>query len=62
MGYQYVKPTDEQVAKMQVFRDKFEAMHKEIEESVEHSRMLRSCLNKLEEASFWLNRAITQND
>lgn len=47
---------------MQVFRDKFEALHKEIEDSVESSRGRSSCLTKLEEASFWLNKAITKND
>lgn len=62
MSYQYIKPTDEQVAQMQVFRDKFEALHKEIEDSVPHSRGRSSCFTKLEEASFWLNKAITKND
>lgn len=62
MGYQYIQPTDEQKEKMQNFRDKFEALHKEISEAVENSRGRSSCLTKLEEASFWLNKAITKND
>jgi len=62
MSYQYVQPTEEQKELMQNFRDKFEALHKEIEEKVEHSRGRSSCLTKLEEANFWLNKGITKND
>lgn len=62
MSYQYVQPSEEQKVLMQVFRDKFEALHKEIEQSVEHSRGRSSCFTKLEEAAFWLNKAITKND
>ena len=62
MTYQYVLPTDEQKALMQSFRDKFEVLQKEIGEAVEHSRGRSSCFTKLEEASFWLNKAITKND
>ena len=62
MSYQYIKPSAEQIEKMQVFRDKFEALQKEIEDSVEHSRGRSLCFTKLEEASFWLNKAITKND
>ena len=62
MGYQFIKPSEEQIAKMQDFRDKFEVLHKEIEESVDHSRGRSLCLTKLEEASFWLNKSITKND
>ena len=60
MGYQYVQPTDEQVEKMQVFRDKFEALQKEIDVLIPSSRGKSSCFTKLEEASFWLNKAITE--
>jgi Ca2+-dependent lipid-binding protein len=62
MSYQYIQPTDEQKDLMQVYRDKFEALSNEIKEHVEHSRGRSSCLTKLEEASFWLNKAITKND
>lgn len=62
MSYQYIKPSDKQVATMQNFRDKFEVLHKEIEVLIPHSRGRSSCFTKLEEASFWLNKAITQND
>lgn len=62
MSYQYVQPTDEQKVVMQDFRDKFESLHKEIEEKVPSSRGRSSCLTKLEEASFWLNKGITRND
>lgn len=62
MSYQYVQPDSEQKDLMQNFRDKFESLHKEIEEKVAHSRGRSLCLTKLEEASFWLNKGITQND
>jgi len=62
MGYQYISPSEDQIAKMQIFRDKFEALHKEVEEQVDSSRGRSLCLTKLEEASFWLNKSITKND
>jgi len=62
MAYQYIKPSDEQVAQMQIFRDKFENLHKEIDEVIPNSRGKSSCFTNLEEASFWLNKAITKND
>jgi hypothetical protein len=63
MSYQYdVQPTSKQKQLMQKFTDKFQALHNEINESIEHSRGRSSCLVKLEEASFWLNKAITKND
>lgn len=62
MTYQYVPVTDEQKEIMQGFRDKFESLHKEIEEKVPNSRGRSACFSKLEEASFWLNKWITNND
>jgi hypothetical protein len=62
MSYQYIKPSEEQIAQMQVFRDRFEELHRAIEDAVPHSRGRSSCFTKLEEASFWLNKAITKND
>ena len=62
MSYQYVKPTEEQITVMQEFRDKIENLDKEIKEKVEHSRGRSLCITKLEESSFWLNKAITKND
>lgn len=62
MSYQYIQPTEEQKELMQNFRNKFEALHKEIEEKVSHSRGRSSCFTKLEEAAFWLNKSITKND
>jgi len=62
MWYQYIKPNDAQVVKMQVFRDKFEELDKLIQENVDNSRGKSLCLTKLEEASFWLNKWITNND
>ena len=62
MSYQFTPPTDEQKELMQNFRDKFEALHKEIEEKVTNSRGRSSAFTKLEEAAFWLNKSITNND
>lgn len=62
MSFQYINPTDEQKALMQVFRDKFEILANEIKSGVESSRGLSLAITKLEEASFWLNKAITKND
>lgn len=57
---QYVKPTDEQLATMQNFRDKMEALYKEIE-TLPGSRGKSLALTKLEESNMWLNKAITEN-
>ena len=53
-------PTEEQKEQMQVFRDKYEALAKELE-ALPSSRGLSLALTKLEESAFWLNKAITQN-
>lgn len=58
--FQYVQPTDEQKATMQNFRDKYEALADEVKK-LPSSRGLSLALTKLEESSFWLNKAITQN-
>lgn len=61
MSFQYIKPSDEQVQLMQVFRDKYEALVQEIQQ-LERSRGLSLAITKLEESAFWLNKAITKND
>lgn len=64
MSYQYHKPTDEQIAQMQNFRDKFDELHKEIVTTVAipDGDSLNHSLKALREASMWLNVAITNND
>lgn len=62
MTMQYLKPTDEQVAQMQVFRDKYEALANDIKESGLRSRGVSLAFTALEESSMWLNKAITEND
>lgn len=64
MSFQYIKPTEEQIAKMQEFRDKFETLYSEIvrDDEIPNRRGFSNCLEKLEEASFWLNKTITLND
>ena len=58
---QYVKPTDEQLAKMQEFRDKFDVLFTELK-ALPSSRGMSLCLTKFEESAMWLNKAITNND
>ena len=63
MSFQkYMSETEEQKKLMQEFRDKFEALYKELDEKIEKSRGLSLAKTKLEESSFWLNKAITKND
>lgn len=61
MSFQYIKPTEEQIETMQVFRDKYEALAEELK-ALPPSRGLSLALTKLEESSFWLNKSITEND
>lgn len=58
---QYVQPTEEQIAQMQNFRDKMEALYVEIK-SLPPSRGVSLALTKLEECAMWLNKGITNND
>jgi len=58
---QYVSPTEDQKALMQEFRDKYEALYKEVSE-LEKSRGLSLALTNLEQSAMWLNKAITKND
>lgn len=58
---QFVQPTEEQKALMQLFRDKLEAVYQEVE-TLGPSRGRSIALTKLEEASMWVNKAITKND
>jgi hypothetical protein len=62
MGFQYVQPTEEQKLLMQEFRDKYTALAEELSNIPEKSRGLSLAITKLEESSFWLNKAITKND
>jgi len=58
---QYLKPTDEQITQMQVFRDKYEALYNEVKE-LPASRGLSLALTNLEQSAMWLNKALTKND
>lgn len=57
---QYVKPTDEQLAIMQNFRDKFEILFNEMKE-LPDNRGKSIALTKFEESAMWLNKSITNN-
>lgn len=62
MSFQYIQPNPEQEALMQEFRDKFTALAGEIEGKLPISRGRSLAFTKLEEAAFWLNKSITEND
>jgi hypothetical protein len=61
MSFQYIPVDEHTKEKMQVFRDKYEALAKELNE-LQPSRGLSLALTKLEESAFWLNKSITKND
>lgn len=58
---QFLQPTEDQKIIMQSFRNKMETLYREIE-TLEPSRGRSLALTKLEEASMWVNKAITKND
>lgn len=58
---QYVKATDEQIAQMQVFRDKFEKLCEEIK-ALPQSRGTSLAITNLEQSAMWLNKSLTNND
>ena len=60
--FQYVEPDENQKELMSIFRNNFEMLYAQIEGLVDDSKSKRLCQTKLEEASFWLNKAITHND
>ena len=62
MTFKYVKPNDIHLEIMEKFRDKFEQLDKEINETLEDCRGKTLARTKLEESSFWLNKAIINND
>lgn len=63
MNFQYVQPTEAQKILMQIFRDKFKDLAHDISTALpDTGRGKVECFIKLEEAAFWLNKAITEND
>ena len=64
MTMQYVKPTEVQIELMQRYRDKYEALLKEVKKlaTPDGSRGLSLAITKLEESAMWLNKSITNND
>ena len=62
MTFEYKKPTMNQKMLMQQFRKEFESLANMLKEKLTDSKGKSICLVKLEESSFWLNKAITQND
>lgn len=63
MSFQVVHATEAQEILMQIFRDKFEDITGVMEQTLpDFSREKSICITKLEEAAFWLNKAITEND
>ncbi len=60
-SFQYIKPTDEQVELMQVYRDRFTILYNEIETNIPNSRWKSLALTNLEQSAMWLNKWITEN-
>lgn len=60
VSLQYVQPTEEQKAKMQEFRDKYEVLYNAVKE-LPSNRGLSIALTKLEESAMWVNKSITEN-
>jgi hypothetical protein len=61
MSFQYIAASDEQREIMQKFRDLYESLSEEIK-TLPISRGVSLALTNLEQSSFWLNKAITNND
>lgn len=59
--FQYIKPTDDQIAVMQQFRDQYETLANSIK-VLPSSRGIALALTKLEESGMWLNKALSNND
>jgi isocitrate dehydrogenase len=59
--FQFVQVSEEVKAQMQIFRDAYEELYKQVE-FLPKSRGVSLALTKLEESSMWLNKAITGND
>jgi hypothetical protein len=58
--FNYVQPTEQQKELMQLYRYRFEALYADVS-GLESNRALSRALTKLEEASMWLNKSITNN-
>lgn len=62
ISFQYVKPTEEQVDLMQVFRDMYQALGERIQAELPDGRGKSLALTNLEQSAMWLNKGITLND
>lgn len=58
--FQFVPATDEQKLEMQKYRDLFQALYDEVSK-LPKSRGASIALTKIEEASMWVNKGITNN-
>ena len=60
MSFQYIQPTDEQKAIMQIYRDLYQSLHEQLS-TLPSNRQLSIALTKLEESAMWVNKSITNN-
>lgn len=59
----YLKPTGEIFMSLESdFKDKFDQLFFDIGENIDSSRARDLCFIRLQEAKFWLNKAITKID
>lgn len=59
---QYVKPTEEQLALMQEYRDLMQPIFEQIKAGIPEGRGKSIALTKFEECAMWINKRITNND
>lgn len=62
MSLQYVKPTEEQLALMQEFRDKMTVLLEDLIQKLPAGRGKSLAVTKFEECAMWVNKSITNND
>ena len=61
MTFDYIKPTEEQIAEMQTFREAYTELYEKVK-ALPASRGISIALTKLEESNMWVNKALTHND
>jgi hypothetical protein len=59
--FEYLRPTEAQLATMQGLRESFAKLAREIGANVPESRYRSLTLTSLEEAAMWVNKAITRH-
>lgn len=61
MCYRAINPAEDAQKQIDFYREEFSVLHYKIQNSIGISRELSLCFTKLEEASMWLNKAISRD-